>query len=309
MTELLSLLFDPGWLAALPRFVTPVLLAALGGALCERSGVVNIALEGMLLVGAFAAVCGSYLAQDAAAGVALAVLAGLLISGLFAWLHVGRRADAVVVAIGLNLLAAGATVFLLRLLFQRQGVLDDARIVGLAPLDWPWLQDLPLFGRFIGSLFHGQSPLFVTALLLAVALHFVLARHRFGLRLRAAGEKPQALRSLGVSPGRLQTQALLACGGLCGLAGAQLSLSNVTLFVENMSAGRGWIAVVLVLLTRGRPLPLLACAFLFAALNQYGLQQQGLSWPQQLSDALPYVVTLIGLAWISWLRRRANMTP
>lgn len=169
---------------------------------------------------------------------------------------------------------------------------------------WRWAACLP---GFIGPLFHGQSPLFIVALGLAAALHFVLVQHRFGLRLRAAGENLQALRSLGVSPGRLQTQALLACGGLCGLAGAQLSLSNVTLFVENMSAGRGWIDVVLVLLTRGRPLPLLACAFLFAALNQYGLQQQGLHWPQQLSDALPYVVTLIGLAWISWLRRRASL--
>ena len=298
MNEWLALCLDPGLLAALPRFVTPVLLAALGGALCARSGVVNIALEGMLLVGAFAAVCGAYLARDAAAGVALAVLAGSALGALFAWLHVARRADAIVVAIGLNLLAAGGTVFLLRVLFQRQGVLDDPRIAGIAPLQ------VPLLGPLLGPIFDGQSPLFALALLLALGLHLLLAQHRWGLRLRAAGESPQALRSLGVSPGRMQTQALLACGALCGLAGAQLSLSNVTLFVENMSAGRGWIAVVLVLLTRGRPLPLLACAGLFAAINQLGLQARSLGWPQQLPDALPYAVTLIGLAWVSWLRRR-----
>jgi len=225
-----------------------------------------------------------------------------MFGAVFAWLHVARKGDSIVVAIGLNLLAVGSTVFLLRVLFQRQGVLDDPRIVGIAPMQIAALQDVPL----LGPLMHGQSPLFLLALLVTLALHGLLAHHRFGLRLRAAGENPRALASLGVSPVRMQTQALLACGALCGLAGAQLSLSNVTLFVENMSAGRGWIAVVLVLLTRGQPLPLLASAFLFAGINQLGVQAQGSGWPQQLSDALPYVVTLLGLAAISWLRRRVK---
>lgn len=301
MSELLALLLSPELLAALPRFVAPVLLAALGGALCERSGVVNIALEGMLLAGAFAAVCGSYVTGNAWLGVALALLVGVIIGALFAWLHVRREGDAIVVAIGLNLLVAGATVFLLRLLFQRQGVLDDPRIVGIAPMDLPLLDAVPLLGR----LFDGQSPLFVFALLLALGLHLMFARHRFGLRLRAAGEYAQALASSGVSPQRVRTIALLACGALCALAGAQLSLSNVTLFVENMSAGRGWIALVLVLLSAGRPLVLLAFAFLFAVINQLGVSGQALGWPQQLSDALPYVVTLMALAWVS--RRRLHL--
>lgn len=301
MNELLTMLFSPELLAALPRFVAPVLLAALGGALCERSGVVNIALEGMLLAGAFAAVCGSYATGNAWLGVALAMLVGMAIGALFAWLHVGREGDAIVVAIGLNLLVAGATVFLLRVLFQRQGVLDDARIVGIAPLHLPLLDGVPVLGR----LFEAQSPLFVLALLLAGALHLMFERHRFGLRLRAAGANPQALAASGVSPQRVRSIALLVCGALCGLAGAQLSLSNVTLFVENMSAGRGWIALVLVLLSAGRPLMLLVFAFLFAVINQLGVSGQSLGWPQQLSDALPYVVTLIALAWVS--RRRLRL--
>ena len=301
MSELLAVIFTPELLAALPRFVAPVLLAALGGALCERSGVVNIALEGMLLAGAFAAVCGSYVSGNAWLGVALAMLVGMAIGALFAWLHVRFDADAIVVAIGLNLLVAGATVFLLRVLFQRQGVLDDPRIVGIAPLHLPLLESVPVLGR----LFDRQSPLFVLALLLALALHLLFERHRFGLRLRAAGANPQALTASGVSPARVRTIALLACGALCALAGAQLSLSNVTLFVENMSAGRGWIALVLVLLSGGRPLTLLVFAFLFAIINQLGVSGQALGWPQQLSDALPYVVTLIALAWVS--RRRLRM--
>jgi simple sugar transport system permease protein len=301
MSELLAMLVAPELLAALPRFVAPVLLAALGGALCERSGVVNIALEGMLLAGAFAAVCGSYASGNAWIGVALAMLTGLAIGALFAWLHVRRGGDAIVVAIGLNLLVAGGTVFLLRVLFQRQGVLDDARIAGIAPMHLPLLDALPLLGR----LFEGQSPLFLLALLLTLALHLLLARHRFGLHLRAAGEHPQALAASGVSPQRVRTAALLACGALCALAGAQLSLSNVTLFVENMSAGRGWIALVLVLLSAGRPMMLLVFALLFALINQLGVSGQALGWPQQLSDALPYVVTLLALAWVS--RRRLRM--
>lgn len=301
MSEWLTLLFSPELLAALPRFVAPVLLAALGGALCERSGVVNIALEGMLLAGAFAAVCGSYASGNAWLGVALAMVVGISIGALFAWLHVRREGDAIVVAIGLNLLVAGGTVFLLRVLFQRQGVLDDARIAGIAPLRLPLFEAVPVLGSLLGR----QSPLFVLALLLTVGLHLLFEKHRFGLRLRAAGENPQALAASGVSPTLARTIALLACGALCGMAGAQLSLSNVTLFVENMSAGRGWIALVLVLLSGGRPLMLLLFAFLFAAINQLGVSGQALGWPQQLSDALPYVVTLIALAWVS--RRRLRL--
>jgi len=298
----MDMLLDPAFLASVPRFVVPVLLAALGGALCERAGVFNIALEGFVLVGAFAAVAGSWLGESALLGIVFACLAGAAMGLVFAEFSVRRGGDAIVTSVALNLLAIGLTTYLLRALFGVTGAFRDARIDGLGTLDLPILAGWPV----LGPLLSGQSPLLLVAVLTALLLHLGLARHRLGLRLRAAGEAPAALVAGGVSVRRVRTGALVACGVLCGLAGAQLSISNVNLFVENMSAGRGWIAVVAVLLTRGRPLPLLGVAILFGTADSLSVRIQGLGLPQQATDALPYLVTLVALVVASvWRLRRS----
>jgi simple sugar transport system permease protein len=150
----------------------------------------------------------------------------------------------------------------------------------------------------------GQSILFYLSLVAVWALHVFFARHRLGLRIRAAGENPAALKAGGVNPLSVQFAALLICGALCGLAGAQLSISNVTLFVENMSAGRGWIAVVAVLLTRGRPWPVFFIALLFGMVDSLSFRVQGLGLAQQFTDMMPYLATLIVLTALSWWRKR-----
>ena len=297
----LDFLLDPGWLASLPRFVVPILLAALGGALCERAGVFNIALEGFVLVGAFAAVAASFATGSAALGTLGAVAAGVAFGALFAEGSVRRGGDAIVVSVALNLLAVGLTGYLLRALFGVAGAFRDPAIAPLPRLGLGPFEGVPV----LGPLFAGQSPLLLVALLAVPALHVGLARHRLGLRLRAAGENPDALTVGGVSVARARTGALLGCGALCGLAGAQLSLANVTLFVEGMSAGRGWIAVVAVLLARGRPWPLFAVALLFGAADSAAVRLQGAGLAQQAGDALPYLVTLGALVAASLARRRA----
>ena len=300
---ILNLLTDSAFLASIPRFVTPLLLAALGGALCERAGVFNIALEGFILVGAFAAVIGSFASGSSLVGIFCACLGGVLMGLLFAEFSVRQRADAIVVSVALNLLALGLTTFLLRAVIGVSGAFRDPAIVGIDSVTVPGLSQLP----FVGPLFTTQSPLFIVALLCVPLLQFMLLRHRFGLRLRAAGEEPDALLAGGVSVTRIRTLALMACGVLCGLAGAQLSISNVNLFVENMSAGRGWIAVVAVLLTRGRPWPLLCIAILFGFTDSLSFRFQGLGLPQQFTDAMPYLMTLLVLVGSSlWIRRRTG---
>ena len=301
----LDFLLDPSWLASLPRFVVPILLAALGGALCERAGVFNIALEGFVLVGAFAAVAASWATGSAGLGTLGAVAAGVAFGLLFAEGSVRRGGDAIVVSVALNLLAVGLTGYLLRALFGAAGAFRDPAIVPLPGIDVGPLGAVPV----LGPLFSGQSPLLLVALLAVPAIHLGLARHRLGLRLRAAGEHPDALTVGGVSVARVRTLALVGCGALCGLAGAQLSLSNVTLFVEGMSAGRGWIAVVAVLLSRGRPWPLFAVAVLFGAADSAAVRLQGAGLAQQASDALPYLVTLAALTVASLARRRAARVP
>ena len=294
----LELLLDPSFLASVPRFVTPILLAGLGGAVCERAGVFNIGLEGMMLTGAFAAVVGAFFAGSPYAGALAAILAGMFMAALFAEFNLRRGGDAIVVSIAINLLAAGLTTFLLRAIFDVAGAFRDPGIAGFAPIHIPVLRDVPV----LGPLLSGQSILFYMSLLAVLALHVFFMRHRLGLRIRAAGENPAGLTAGGVSPNIVRLAALLICGALCGLAGAQLSIANVNLFVENMSAGRGWIAVVAVLLTRGRPVPLFFIALLFGAVDSLSFRMQGLGMPQQFTDMMPYIATLLVLTALSWWR-------
>ncbi len=300
---MLDMLLDPSFLASVPRFVTPLLLAALGGAICERAGVFNIGLEGMMLTGAFAAVVGAYFAGSPYAGALLACAAGVGMGLIFAEFNLRRGGDAIVVSIAINLLAAGLTAFLLRAIFNATGAFNSPDIAGFGAVHIPVLRDIPV----LGPLLSGQSPLFYLSLAAVALLHVFFSRHRLGLRIRAAGENPAALTAGGVNPNAVRLAALAMCGGLCGLAGAQLSIANVNLFVENMSAGRGWIAVVAVLLTRGRPLPLFFIVLLFGMVDSLSFRVQGLGMPQQFTDMMPYLATLVALTVLSWWHRRRQL--
>ena len=294
------MLFDSAIVESIPRFFTPVLLAAIGSALCERSGVFNIALEGMMLVGAFAAVVGCYFTGSWAGGLGLAVIAGITSGLVFSFCGVQRGGDDIIVSIGFNILAIGLTTFLLRGLFGVQGQFDDPRLVEIPKIHLGPIADIP----FIGDLISGQSILVWFAILMVFATHFFLYFHRAGLRIRATGQNASALRSVGVSPERVKTGALIACGVLCGLGGAQLSISNVTLFTEGMSAGRGWIALVIVMMCSARLPWILPTAILFGLVDALGFRIQGLGLPQQFTEALPYVLAIIVL--VAAFSRRAR---
>lgn len=278
--------------------LTPILLAALGGAICERAGVFNIGLEGMMLVGCFSGVAGSWFTGSAWLGVVFAALASAAYSMILAVGTISLRGDAVVLGVALNLLAVGLTGFLLRTVFGVQGTFSDPGLAGLGGIDIP----------FAGAVLSGHSALvYLSWAAVAVAAVF-LARHPWGLRLRGVGEAPDAAATLGVSPARYQYAAVLVSGVLCGLAGAQLALGNVTLFSENMTAGRGWIAVVAVMLGRALPLGVLLAGLLFGIAEAVGFRLQGLGMPQQATDAAPYVVTLAAL-FLSTARRRRRKPP
>ncbi|MGV9880275.1 ABC transporter permease [Streptomyces sp. NPDC003006] len=280
--------------------LTPILLAALGGAICERAGVFNIGLEGMMLIGCFSAVAGSWFTGSAWLGVLFGALASAAYAMILAVGTISLRGDAVVLGVALNLLAVGLTGFLLRTTFGVQGTFSDPDLAGLGGVDL----------AFLGPVLSGHSPLvYVSWAAVAVAAVF-LARHPWGLRLRGVGEAPDAAATLGVSPAKYRYAAVLTSGLLCGLAGAQLALGNVTLFSENMTAGRGWIAVVAVMLGRALPLGVLLAALLFGVAEAVGFRLQGNGLPQQATDAAPYVVTLVAL-FLSTARRerRKRLKP
>lgn len=271
--------------------LTPILFAALAGALCQRAGVFNISLEGTMLVGAFAGVAGSWYTGSVWLGVLVAVVAGTAYSLVLAIGHVSLGGDAIVLGVAINLLAVGLTSFLIRTVFGTRGTFSDPALQGLGSVRLPGIEDIP----FVGAVLSGHSVLVYASWLAVVLLAVLLYRHPWGLRLRGIGERPDAAASLGVSVTRYRYGVILAGGALCGLAGAQLALGNVTLFSENMTAGRGWIAVVAVMLGRALPYGVLAAAVLFGLAEAFGFRLQGIGLPQQATDAAPYVVTLLAL--------------
>ena len=274
--SMLAELIDLSLVPSVLRALTPVLLAALGGAICAKAGIFNVGLEGFMLMGAFAAVAGSWFTGSAWVGVLVGMLAGVGMAALLAVASVRYGGDEIIVGIALNLLAVGLTAFLLRTVFGQQGTFTD-----------PDLQGLPTF--------FGQTPLTYLAWALVAVLAVFLRRHVWGFRLLGVGEAPEAARSLGVDTVRYRYGAVLASGALCGLGGAQLSLGNVVLFSHNMTAGRGWVAVVAVLLAQAAPFGVLLAALLFAAAEALGFRLQGVGLPSQLAQATPYVLTLIAL--------------
>lgn len=270
----------------------PLLLAAQGELLAERAGVVNIGLEGMLLVGAFAAMVVAYATDSALLGVLCACLSGAALAALFAYVVVGRSGNQVVVGTAINLLALGATGVAYRAIF---GVTGAALTVsGLPVVDLPVLRHVPL----LGSSLFSQPVLGYAAFLLVPLIAYGLTYTLPGLKLRMVGENPTAAAAQGVAVRYTQTLALLGCGLLAGAAGAYLSIAYARTFVEGMSAGRGFIALAIVIFGRWSPWGALAAALLFgmATAFQFHVQALGLPIPYQFPLMLPYVLTLLVLA-------------
>lgn len=270
--------------------LTPILFAALAGALCQRAGVFNISLEGTMLIGCFAGVAGSWYTGSVWLGVFIAMVAATAYSLILAIGSVSLGGDPIVLGVAINLLAVGLTSYLVRTVFGTRGTFSDPSLAGLDPVTIPVVDRVPVL-----EVLSGHSVLVYLSWLAVPGLAILLYRHPWGLRLRGVGERPDAAASLGVSVTRYRYGVILAGGALCGLAGAQLALGNVTLFSENMTAGRGWIAVVAVMLGRALPYGVLAAAVLFGLAEAFGFRLQGVGLPQQATDAAPYVVTLLAL--------------
>ena len=294
-------LFTPFLFQSAAQAITPILLASLAGVLCGRVGVFNIALEGLMLVGAFAAIVGSYFAHDALAGVAAAMAAAAAFSLVLALGVTMFRGDPIVIGIGMNLTASGLTAYLLRVIFGVSGTFSDPGVMGLGRITIRPLVGVPV----IGWAFARQSAATWAAWALAALISVVLFLTPAGLRLRGVGEQPEAAATLGVDVRRYRILTVLAAGALCGLAGAQLSLGAVSVFAEDMTAGRGWIAVVAVMLGRNNPLYAAAACVLFGFADAVGVSLQSRGLPNQLTDIAPYVATLLALV-LSHRRRLAR---
>ena len=287
--------FDALWLAATVRLAVPLLLAATGEIVSERSGVLNLGLEGMMLSGAFAGYWAAEGSGSLTAGVVAAVGAGVLGGFLMAAVAIGLRGDQVVVGIGLNILALGVTNYALERLFP-EGSLPIDR---LDPIALPLLSEIPGIG---GALFE-QNLLGYGSFLLIGVTALVLGRTGLGLTIRATGQNPTAASAAGVSPLRTQWAATMIAGAFAGLAGAYLSVGSVGVFREAMTSGRGFIAIAILVFGRWRPSGVLAGALLFGAADALQLRLQA-------ETAVPGSVwLLIGVITGLLLWRGLSRTP
>jgi ABC-type uncharacterized transport system permease subunit len=279
------------FLAATIRTATPLALAALGELVVECAGLINIGLEGAILAGAFGALAGAT-AGGVVGGYLGAMLGGLVIGALFAFSVLVLRADQIITGMALTLLSVGATGTLYRAWYGTGGVALSAPTSG--PRSVPGLVALPVVGE---ALFH-QPLVTYFAYVLAPALAWWLFRTHAGLALRAIGERPEAAATAGVPVRRMRALAVLTGGLLGGLAGGVLVLAQAGTFVENMSAGRGFIALAIVVLGRWRPFGVALGALLFGAASamQYAFQAMGWNVPYQIFLAAPYLLTLAALA-------------
>lgn len=269
----------------------PLLLAALGELLVEDSGIINVGIEGIMLTGAFAAMAVAYTTNSIIAGLCSAALAAVAMSAVFAVLAVNLAVNQVVAGTALDIFALGLTGVFYRRIF---GITGEALTVrSLTRVRLGGLARIPI----IGSALFDQNLLVYLAFALVPLIWALLYRSRYGLGLRAAGERPDAADALGLGVYGLRWQAILISGVMTGLSGAYLTLGYANTFVEGMTAGRGFIALAIVILGQWRPLGVAVASVLFGAALalQFTLQAANTGIPYQLFLALPYVLTLLVL--------------
>jgi simple sugar transport system permease protein len=288
------------------RVSTPLILAAMAGLFSERSGIIDISLEGKMLAAAFAA--GSVAAVSGSAWLALG--AGIVVSMALAMVHgfacITHRGNQVVSGLAINILASGLTVVLGIAWFQRGGqtptLSGDARF---RPLELPFadlVSGVPVIGPFYADVVSGHNVLVYVAFVAVALTSWVVYKTRFGLRLRAVGENPLAVDTAGLSVSGLRYAAMAICGALAGIAGAYLSTAQNASFVREMTAGQGYIALAALIFGKWRPLPAMLACLMFGFLDAVAIRLQGVELPYigevpvQAIQALPYVLTVILLA-------------
>jgi simple sugar transport system permease protein len=280
-------LLTAAFAAQVLRISVPYTLAALGATCSERGGVVNIALEGILLVGAFASVVVTWWTGSPWLGVLGAVAAGVLVALLHAAVSVSLGADQIVSGIAINLLAVGATKFMLRVFFGSSS--NSERIAGLPEWRVPVLSSIPVIGTVV------SSPLLLLSAALVLGGWILLTRTPFGLRLRAVGEHPEAAETLGVNVAATRYAGVLLSGALAALGGAWLAMEQHS-FTDGMSGGRGFIALAAMIVGKWHPLGAAAACLLFGLAEALEINLQSLRIPTQFVQMIPYVLTLVVLA-------------
>ncbi|WP_259780076.1 ABC transporter permease [Aestuariispira ectoiniformans] len=293
-------------LAGTMRVSTPLILCAMAGLFSERSGIIDISLEGKLLGSAFAAASAAYVFDSAWIGLGVAMLSSVCLSLLHGFACITHKGNQVVSGVAINILMSGLTVVLGLAWFSQGGQTPAVSKNGrFGPITLPGaeaLSDVPVLGPIYHSVISGHNLLVYIAFLAVPFTWWVVYKTRFGLRLRAVGENPKAVDTAGISVTFLRYRAVMIAGALCGIGGAYLSIAQNASFVREMSAGQGYIALAAMIFGKWRPTPALGACLMFGFLNAVAIRLQGVAIPGigevpvQLIQALPYILTVVLLA-------------
>ncbi|RKX86018.1 MAG: ABC transporter permease [Spirochaetes bacterium] len=292
MSPLLSSIFSTGFAFAILRVMTPLLFPALGVAVSELAGSVNIALEGIMLVSAFFGVIVSAYTGSLFLALIAGIVAGVFMGALLAYFHLKMKADIILGAIALNMFASGITIFLLFLITGDKGSTSSLQSLVFPSIDIPLLKSIPI----LGEIFSGHNILTYAALLAVPFFYVLMFKTPLGLRIRAVGQNPDAAESVGINVDKIKLYALMLSGLFGALGGLYLSMGYVSWFSRDMTAGRGFIAIAAATLGGNMPVGILLSSLLFGFVNSIAIYIASLNVPSELIQMIPYLVTLIALA-------------
>ena len=277
------------------RVATPILWAALGASICEKSGVVNLGLEGIMLIAALFGVIGSAFGGGLFWGIAAGVLSAVVVSVLFAYFHLVLKANSVLCGTAINTIAAGLTVFVLQLLTGEKGSSSSLNSFQFPTLNIPIIENIPVLGRILS----GHNILTYMGLLMVLFIHLFFYRTPIGLRIRAVGETPKAAESVGINVVRIRLLAILLCGIMAGFGGMYLSMGYLPMFTRDMVAGRGFIALAANAMGQSTPIGVLVSSLLFSFFDGLSNILQMLRIPAEFIQMLPYAATILFLTLYS----------
>ena len=284
------------------RSTTPILLAALASAICTRSGVFNVALEGQMLIGSFVGIAVNWVTHSPTLAVLAAIVAGGLVGALVGILQVRYNAADMVVGTSVNLLVGALTAILLFVVFGVKGGFKDPALVPLPKVKLPVISEIP----YLSTLFNNLSPLDYLSYVIAIVMYIYLFKTVKGYHLLSVGVKREAAESMGISAVKTRIAAVIASGCLCGYGGVALSMGQVTLFAENMTAGRGFIGMAACNLGKNNPIAIIFASLFFGFSDAFAATTQN-TIPSQLTQSVPYIATILAL--IVFSRKRKKKAP
>lgn len=289
--NLLSLIVSTDFVYMWIRVATPIIFASLGAVICTKAGVVNLGLEGIMLISALAGVLGSAFGGNLVWGVVAGLLAAVAVSAVFAYFHLVLKANNVLCGTAVNTMATGLTVFVLQLATGEKGNSSSLKSFSFPNVDIPVIKDIPV----IGTILSGHNALTYFALIMVAAIWFFLYKTPTGLRMRAVGENPDAASSVGQNVVKIQFLAIVLCGIMTGLGGMYLSMGYLNMFVRDMTAGRGFISLAACSMGQATPAGALLSSMIFAFFDGLSNILQVLKIPSEFIQMLPYLATIAGL--------------